>query len=239
MVRFLVFVLTCEKKYDIINKKYFLKIYERENIVWTHNGDKFTGSYSLDRQKNLKFKISKSAQTALMNSEVYNSAKIWNNISSNVHITIIMETPGMPSIADCMGVYDGKGGTSYEPDVLEDSNLGLTQYYDAKGNPLDNNSNKIAFVKILINTNTPRYDQYFKDNDDKKRIAASMNFIHEVGHALMLAHPTQNSLLSDHTINGRPYAVMNKGLPNIGTLPQVSPVPTYHDKNCLIGKWGN
>ncbi len=93
-------------------------------------------------------------------------------------------------------------------------------------------------IKILINTNTSLYDSYY-DSLSVKRQAASMNFIHEVGHALMLSHPKQDARLSGHTKNvGKPYAVMNEGLPFLSVKPEVSPTPTSHDTDCLKGKWG-
>ena len=208
--------------------------------AYAHNGDVFPGSYTLNQQKNLKLRISTSAQTSLMNKEVYESALKWNNISSNVHVTVIIETPGMPSIADAMGVYDGRGGNLNEPDIFEDNELGLTQFFDSNGNRITKHteSDKKSYVKILINTKSSLYDSYYNSFSIKKQ-AASMNFIHEVGHALMLAHPIQDARLSGHTVNvGKPYAVMNKGLPNLSGLPEVSPTPSSHDTDCLKGKWG-
>lgn len=200
--------------------------------VYAHNGDVFKGSYVLDRQKNLKLRISMSAQTSLMNREVYESALKWNDISSNVHITVIMETPGMPSIADTMGVYDGRGGNLSEPDIFESKQLGLTRYYDSNGKRISHDG-KISYAEILVNTNAAIYDKLLN-----KKEAASMNFVHETGHVLMLAHPVQNPALDYHKYNGgRPYAVMNQGLPTYG-YPQVAPNPTSHDICCLQGKWG-
>lgn len=208
--------------------------------AYAHNGDVFPGSYTFNQQKNLIFRISASAQTALMNKDVYESALKWNNISSNVHVTIIMETPGMPSITDSMGVYDGKGGYYNGPDIFEDTDLGRIQFFDSNGKQISKHtdSDKISYVKILINTNSSLYDSYY-DSLSVKRQAASMNFIHEVGHALMLSHPKQDARLSGHTKNvGKPYAVMNEGLPFLSVKPEVSPTPTSHDTDCLKGKWG-
>lgn len=198
--------------------------------VYAHNGDVFKGSYVLDRQKNLKLRISMSAQTSLMNREVYESALKWNDISSNVHITVIMETPGMPSIADTMGVYDGRGGNLNGPDLLKTMGYyGLTQFFDSNGNQVSHDE-KCDHARILINVNHPDYSR-----TGDPVIAASMNFTHEVGHVLMLSHPVKGS--AGHSFwNSLPYAVMNQGLPQKNK--EVSYLPTDHDKSCLIAKWG-
>lgn len=200
--------------------------------AYAHNKDVFAGSYTLNQQKNLTFRITGSAQTTLMNEEVYNGALKWNNISKNVRVSIIMETPGMPTVANAMYVYDGRGGNLSGPNLLDDYELGYTYYYDSNHNRVSHDD-ICAYVKIIINTETSAYNGL-----TNAKQAASMNFIHEVGHALMLMHPINLSAFEGHNLNGGyPYAVMNRGLPT-QDWPHVSSIPTEHDKSCLTAKWG-
>lgn len=201
-------------------------------VSYAHTGDIYSGSYTLNQQKNLKFRISMSVQNDLMNKDVYESALKWNNISSNVHVTIIMETPGMPTIGDTFGVYDGRGGNYEGADYFSNmgSTLAVTQYFDSNGNRIpvkDNKLNeKISYARILINVN----NKNFKTTED-----AAMNFTHEVGHTLLLAHPEKGA--SGHgSYDGLPVAVMNQGLPR--TSAYVSSEPSGHDILCLMAKWG-
>lgn len=93
-------------------------------------------------------------------------------------------------------------------------------------------------MRQLLEKPTNNVDYNKISNKDNRITAASMNFIHEVGHVLMLAHPLKGA--SGHVYwNNLPYAVMNQGLPNFsGGYSEASPVPTEHDKACLKAKWG-
>ncbi len=159
-----------------------------------------------------------------MDREVYESALNWNGISSNAHVSVVMETPGMPTISGAMNVYDSKG-------ELPEHKLDVTRYYDSNGDRILDYSRECSYVIILINTKAPIFNEISNPVE-----AAGMNFTHEVGHALALAHPERDAPY--HDIDGYPYAVINTGLPIPG-YPQVSPRPTYHDENCLLYKWGN
>lgn len=193
--------------------------------VYAHTGDVLGGTYLYNSQKDLQLRITQSAQTSLMNSTVYNSALAWNNISSNVHVSVIMETPGMPTIAGTMNVYGSND--------LADGVLGRTVPYNSSGSEVSANSNW-SYVVILINTTTSFYNTL---NSSSATNAAKMNFIHEVGHALKLSHPEKNTSYSGHNKGGLPYAVMNQGYPS-ASYPAVSSTVEDHDKSCLKAKWG-
>lgn len=198
--------------------------------VYAHNEDINKGHYTNNQQRNLKFRITQSAQTSLMDENVYKSALSWNGISSNVHVSVIMETPGMPTIADMMYVYGSKGENIDDPHVLGVKDYGLVNYYDSSHNMLENYDTNISYVRISINIEHPDYNKLNNPSE-----AAAMNFTHEVGHTLMLAHPIREA--PGHVYwDYYPYAVMNQGFPE--TKIQVSPTPTEHDKQCLIHKWG-
>lgn len=181
------------------------------------------GSYTHNQQKDLKFRISQSIQTSLFDRSVYESALNWNNISSNVHVSIIMETPGMPTIADTMGVYDGKGGNPNGENLFNSVfAFGVTQFYDSNGKviPIKKETfyGKVEYVKILINNS-------LLINKNNPAEAAAMNFSHEVGHTLMLNHPV-----------GIVYSIMNNGAPEDNYL--ITTVPSDHDIDYLKYKWG-
>ncbi len=190
-----------------------------------HVGDYFSGTYTSTATSNpsfLKLKIEPSAQTSLLTADVYYSAYQWCDISSNVEIGIAIASSAMPST----GFYSVCGKT------YDDGTLGELLKYDSNGNIVGANANW-ASIRININNSTTGgfYDA------QNPTLAAQKTFIHEVGHALKLSHPTVNSSLSGHTYaDGRPFSVMNQGFPNYAWI--ASSVRD-HDAANLIGKWGN
>lgn len=191
--------------------------------AFAHNGDYFLNKYSsaaLLNQKNLKFLVQNSARTSLLTSDTYKSASAWNNISSNVKVSIAFAAPGMPS----SGFYPVCG--KYAPDGV----LGETVAYDANGNSTSANNTWYS-VTIFMNTAIEEYDQALVPEKDAKKV-----FRHEVGHALKLSHPKKDKSLIDHTYNGLPLSIMNQGFPyaEYGIPYSVS----AHDKSNLIAKWG-
>ena len=197
--------------------------------VSAHNRDYFGGTYKGSTAPyNIKFVIDPSAQTSLLNSSVYQSAWAWNNISSEVGgIGIAMYTPGMPTY----GFFPVYG----DPNL--GSTLGRTVPLDSSGNPVSAdpagaNSNWYS-VRIYMNTSSSAFS-----GASNATVAAKMTFIHEVGHALKLAHPAKNKSLSGHNKGENknlPLAVMNQGFPN---GDEVSSTVADHDKENLKAKWG-
>ncbi|MDD6058895.1 MAG: hypothetical protein PUB97_00760 [Ruminococcus sp.] len=186
-----------------------------------HEHDYLSGTYTGSINAScLMFRIESSAQTSLLTNEVYQAAFDWNNISSYVGtIGIAMYAPGMPSTGFFF-VY----GKSFS-----DGTLGETVPRDASGNIVVANSNWRT-VSINMNNSSSAFS-----GATNRTAAAKKTFIHEVGHALKLAHPIQNSQLSGHIYNGYPFSVMNQGYPN---GYEVSSSVTNHDCRCLEAKWG-
>lgn len=111
----------------------------------------------------------------------------------------------------------------------------MTLPYDSDGNFISasNADSNWAYSEITMNTNIAAYNAC-----ENPTLMAKKAFIHEVGHAFKLKHPTINPALSGHTYgSGYPYAIMNQGSPS-NSKPWVSYQITQHDKDCLIAKWG-
>lgn len=194
--------------------------------VSIHGSEVNSGSYEYDNNEDLILFVTPSAQTSLLTTEVYNSATVWNNISSHVRVHIYFDA--MPSKLP----FKRTDATQVVGKKLDFQVLGQTCGYDETGDVSPNSD--WLYSKIEMNTGSGIYY-----NASDKTTAAKMTFIHEVGHALKLAHPKSNSSLQGHTYNGYPYAVMNSGIPNsVGGEPQVAASPTWHDIECLEYKWG-
>ena len=206
--------------------------------VYAHSGDVFKGKYLTDIQKSMKIRVTQSAQTSFFNSYVYNGALDWNDISGNVRVSVIMEMPGMPSITDSVNVYSDEG-------VFDEGLMGKNYHYDRNGKEVGSDDDW-SYSTIKMNTDSTAYN---KLPASRRSDGARMCFIHEVGHALKLAHPFDGGTAFDHDYaNLLPYAVMNTGLPvifgftdteDLKKYEQVAWTVTDHDKLCLKGKWGN
>ena len=89
----------------------------------------------------------------------------------------------------------------------------------------------------FYNLNTSSLGPLVGDDDLIEKV-----IIHELGHALKLAHPKQTSGLQT-VINGRGgytsvSALMNQGNPNATTILTCA-TPKWHDIINLRNKWGN
>lgn len=190
---------------------------------WDWNPGKYTGKDGA----HIFLRITKSAQTDLLNyNDVYSHGCDWNGISSNVSVKIAYEQTGMPA-------FDGEMLVMGEN--LDDPGfLGVTYHYNIIGQNVSSGADW-SYSTIKMNTSMTMY----KDSGCRNATeAARMTFIHEVGHALKLSHPYQDSRYTGHTYyGGRPYAVMNSGYPGQYNNA-VSPSITDHDRSNLIAKWG-
>lgn len=195
-----------------------------KNEVRAHNCDFWSGAYASNatcQPQNMRFRITTSAQTSMLNSSVYNSGYDWNDISSSVHISnILMEIPGMPYISGFYYVY----GRSFSA-TNEDGTVGQTVMY-SNGSVADVNSDWQT-VSIFMNT----------DNVFPNATAAKKAFTHEIGHTLKLSHPEWSVYAHGTTYGGYPVSIMNQGLAN--SSPYVSATIKDHDKANLKQKWGN
>jgi hypothetical protein len=135
---------------------------------------------------------------------IYDTARAsWGGISSNVAIGKTTSLSGLP---DKYYV-----GSSTDPKLL-----GLSSYYDANGNPVNNNVPRAFTTFASYNNNLIAYES---PGSSAVRIS---NAIHELGHTLSLAHTTQSGITD---------SVMFQGIQTIG--------PQQYDKNQLKAKWGN
>jgi hypothetical protein len=166
--------------------------------------------------------ITNSAMNSTLTSNVYTTAgSKWNNISSNVHVSITF-----------VGQYGGDSSIGYfvVGDYYYDGTIGETIPFDSNGNIASANSNWYR-VTIKMNISSSTYS-----NADNPTNAAMKTFTHEIGHALKLSHPITNYNLSGHDYGaGVPKAVMNSGFPEETYIPYL---PADHDKNNLKSKWG-
>lgn len=64
--------------------------------VSIHGSEVLSGSYKYDNNEDLILFVTPSAQTSLLTTEVYNSATVWNNISSHVRVHIYFDV--MPQV---------------------------------------------------------------------------------------------------------------------------------------------
>lgn len=188
-----------------------------------HNEDILQGKYIGQNGANLVFWIDFSARLSLPKYEsVYTYGMDWNGISSNVNVTVLEYTAYPP----------GNGEMYVMGEVFDDSTLGQTVGYRSNGT-ISGKNNDWAYVTITMNSD----DRIFK-YATHPTTAAKKTFIHEVGHALKLDHPKNDRSLMGHVYtDGRPYAIMNQGLP----FPDDSLVPSEiasHDRDNLIAKWG-
>ena len=196
------------------------------NCVSAHDQDYLSGFYSntaSPNQTNLKFRIAQSAQTNVLTSSLYEHAKDWNNkhCSSCTHIKvseIILQPDYVPDMSGYCWVY-GK-------DLRSRDIGGELIAYDANGNVTSATATWYD-IEIVINN----VSSYFSYN----ATAMQKTFVHEVGHALKLAHPSTQPSYMGHPYAGLPNAIMNQGMPDSTC---VSSTITAHDISNLRAKWG-
>ncbi len=192
-----------------------------------HPGDYYAGKYIGKNGAEILLRIEPSAQTSLLDwAGVYQYGYDWNNISSNVEVSLVYASANTPTIYGAMSVC------GYNP--TDDRDLGGTLAYDSNGNLTGDFT--VNWSKVTIYMNTSR-EAYFNEHCRSPQEAAKKTFLHEVGHALKLSHPFISNGLGGHTNNGRPAAVMNQGYPGLYNNA-VSPTITAHDISCLKAKWG-
>lgn len=143
-------------------------------VVYAHNEDVNKGCYTNNQQRDLKFRITKSAQTSLMNKEVYESALNWNGISSNVHVSVIMESPGMPTISDTMYVYGSAGENVDDPHALGLRDYGITNYYDSSHNMLENYNTNISYYYRVSCTHYAKEKGLFGKSQSEDNVSDSV-----------------------------------------------------------------
>lgn len=155
--------------------------------------------------------VEPSAVTGLLTNSVYSCATAWNGIDSNISVRYYASTyTGSYASADLTVLVRGvdSGGARLGRLVPTPSNL--------------NGNWTSAVIEISTEssgTNSNNYTLYDRQ----------MNFLHELGHALKLAHPHESDL------SWHPVSIMNQGLPSVTSyLPSR---PSGYDKYNLSRKW--
>lgn len=200
-----------------------------------HPYDYWQGLYLSKNDANIELYVLYTAQTELLTKEnVYDYATNWNNISSNVSVSVEYQNTILPN-SNGKWIVAGR--------EFNNTNLGRMNPYDASGNLMDTTpgvNSDWSYVRIDINVDAEAFVDLKNGLITPSKLIsnARKTFLHEVGHALKLSHPKQNSTLSGHTVsNGRPYAIMNQGYVR-SSSDAVAPDIAYHDKICLKTKWG-
>ena len=186
-----------------------------------------SGSWWWNGQSDLKLYVSSSALITEFSQADYGCVNQWNYISNNVNVSVLFPAP-QASLYDKSVVY---GYTEYS------SNLGgLTTYYDINGGKIA--PGVVYRVSISLNFGSLLFSSSPTQSCKK-------TFLHEVGHALLLEHPAENTLYSDHIysgpcgnntyMHGIPKSVMNQGYPN---STYISPNVVTHDIHQIQQKWG-
>lgn len=192
-----------------------------------HPLDYYAGKYIGKNGAEILLRIEPSAQTDLLDwAGVYQYGYDWNNISSNVNVSLVYASVNTPTTYGAMSVC------GFDP--ADDRDLGGTLAFDSNGIPTDDFTVNWSKVTIYINTSREAFVNGYCRNPQE---AAKKTFLHEIGHALKLKHPFISNGLGGHTIDGRPTAVMNQGYPG-EYYDAVSPTITAHDISCLKAKWG-
>lgn len=155
--------------------------------------------------------IEASAVTGLLTNAIYNTATAWNGIDPNITVRVYPSTfTGTPPNANFTIRVRGvnSGGARLGRLVSTPSNL--------------DSAWTSAVIEISTESSGTNSNNY--TNGDRE-----MNFLHELGHGLKLAHPHQA------TAGYYPVSIMCQGLPSVNTNLTVR--PSGHDKYNLMRKW--
>jgi hypothetical protein len=207
--------------------------WEFEEISTSTFNNYFTGSY-LGQGTHIYIKISADSSLYVNNyvsTNAMNSVNAWNGISSNV--TIYDLDDSVPSSITTFSI-------EYRGYTEDDGRYGYTQGYKKTLLWYNEVSLNEDFSKVVIFINTSDTSS-FADESDEELIKKVI--IHELGHALKLAHPMEPNGLQPvlNARNNYPYndsvlAVMNQGNPSDPNL--TSCICKWHDKINLKNKWG-
>lgn len=163
-----------------------------------------------------------------------NAVNLWNGLSSNVTIYDLDDT--VPSTVDTFSIKY-LGYTPSDPT----SNYGRTQPYKKVLLWYEEVSLNEDFDKVEIFINTSPSSPFAGESTD---VLIEKVIVHELGHALKLAHPMAQSGLqsvsnarNNYPDNYSVLANMNQGNPNLSSNLTAS-TPKWHDIINLKNKWG-
>lgn len=159
---------------------------------------------------------------------------MWNDLSSNV--TIYGLNDAVPESINTFSITY-LGYTPSDPA----NNYGVTQAYKKTLLGYEAVSPNENFDKINIFINTHSSSPFSSETTD---VTIEKVIIHELGHALQLAHPMEPNGLQSVTNGRNEYpdnfsvlAVMNQNNPN-NTTNKTAATPKWHDIINLINRWG-
>ena len=155
--------------------------------------------------------VESSAVTGYLTQSVYSCATAWNGIDSNIFIRHYPST------------YTG----SYASADFTVRVRGVNSYGKRFGRlvPTPNNVNQ-NWTSAVIEIST---ESSSTNNSSYTHTDRQMNFLHELGHALKLAHPHESDS------SWHPLSIMNQGLPS--TRDYIPGRPSGYDKYNLSRKW--
>ena len=155
--------------------------------------------------------VESSAVTGYLTQSVYSCATAWNGIDSNIFIRHYPST------------YTG----SYASADFTVRVRGVNSYGKRFGRlvPTPNNVNQ-NWTSAVIEIST---ESSSTNNSSYTLTDRQMNFLHELGHALKLAHPHESDS------SWHPLSIMNQGLPS--TRDYIPGRPSGYDKYNLSRKW--
>ena len=155
--------------------------------------------------------VSSASVTGFLTQSVYSCATAWNRIDSNSFIRHYPST------------YTG----SYASADFTVRVRGVNSYGQRFGRlvPTPNNVNQ-NWTSAVIETST---ESASANNSSYTHTDRQMNFLHELGHALKLAHPHESDS------SWHPLSIMNQGLPSIRDY--IPGRPSGYGKYNLSRKW--
>ncbi len=198
--------------------------------AYAHDSDVFAGKYTTVTKADFYVRIHSSALNSVYSfDDVYMYGEEWNKMSSNVDLYVM-------SVGESVSIDPNQINVIGEN--IKSANNGLTlgiiEPHDRYGKKCEVHDDW-GYCDIKIN-NTYEAQNYLLSKDDTTTAARKV-FLHELGHALKLAHPVQSTThRGNNAYNQYPYAIMNNG--GLDGTVCASNTITTHDKLCLIAKWG-
>ena len=199
----------------------------------------FRGSWYNNKQSDLIFYIRPSAITNQFPQSTYYCITQWNNISRKVKVSYAFPAEQ---------VYLGNKNVIYNDTTLLSNVYGKTLFYDITGQEIDPNLFSSIFNNAQPTVNTVEIGLNISSISNKEVPSTFMKYtvLHEVGHALLLRHPSSDSSYSGHEYYGfregeyvydLPKSVMNQ-LRGGFDQDYFSSNVVVHDRNQIKYKWG-
>jgi len=165
----------------------------------------------------LYWNITSNALSRIDKSIFENAINAWKNIS-NIDFVYVGDSTTVNTTNSNTYILFDLGDMSVNPEAQMVPYTGNNQ----TGNEISNHDQDFASVKILIYL---RNNEHWTQNDQTNIAYNTAILMHEIGHALKLAHPTNSST---------PSVMQTEGVTGANFVPRI----TNYDKSALIHKWG-